>query len=254
MIWPISLKRFIDDGFGIRKGSGKDFDYWVSEFHMLWETIKKWWCSIHNQKKIIFSELKWQVRWNIVRKTKKSYNYKMFLWKDSLDVWGSSRCIELTHMFHQLWAPSILLNSTLVSMLPRLGHPGHLIPPAPLSFVSPCKQRPARAPLPLMIFPVSVHFTTQLEIPYHTQFIIVSITLLRLSLKLSQHTYENIYRHFTSRDYREHLHPSWLPEESGQCLSCCVFDHPLKLGTDYHLGKLYPYQLANLPQALLETE
>ena len=35
MIWPISLKRFIDDGFGIIKGSGKDFDYWVSEFHML---------------------------------------------------------------------------------------------------------------------------------------------------------------------------------------------------------------------------
>ena len=34
MIWPISLKRFIDDGFGIIKGSGKDFDYWVSEFHM----------------------------------------------------------------------------------------------------------------------------------------------------------------------------------------------------------------------------
>jgi hypothetical protein len=38
---------------------------------------------------------------------------------------------ELTHMFHHLWALSILLNSTLMSILPRLGHPGHLIPPTP---------------------------------------------------------------------------------------------------------------------------
>ena len=36
---PILFKIFIDDGFGVTKGSKKDFEYWVSEFNMLRETI-----------------------------------------------------------------------------------------------------------------------------------------------------------------------------------------------------------------------
>ena len=38
-VWPILFKRFIDDGFGVTKGSKKDFEYWVSEFNKLRETI-----------------------------------------------------------------------------------------------------------------------------------------------------------------------------------------------------------------------
>ena len=38
-MWPILFKRFIDDGFGVTKGSKKDFEYWVSEFNKLRETI-----------------------------------------------------------------------------------------------------------------------------------------------------------------------------------------------------------------------
>jgi len=33
------FKRFIDDGFGVTKGSKTDFEYWVSKFNMLRETI-----------------------------------------------------------------------------------------------------------------------------------------------------------------------------------------------------------------------
>ena len=37
--WPTLLKRFIDDGFGIMEGNKLDFEYWVSEFNSLRETI-----------------------------------------------------------------------------------------------------------------------------------------------------------------------------------------------------------------------
>ena len=33
------FKRFIDDGFGITNGSKSDFEYWVSEFNLLRESI-----------------------------------------------------------------------------------------------------------------------------------------------------------------------------------------------------------------------
>ena len=39
LIWPIFYKRFIDDGFGITKGNKSEFEYWVSEFNSLRETI-----------------------------------------------------------------------------------------------------------------------------------------------------------------------------------------------------------------------
>ena len=38
--WPTLFKRFIDDGFGIMEGDKSDFEYWVSEFNLLRETIK----------------------------------------------------------------------------------------------------------------------------------------------------------------------------------------------------------------------
>ena len=39
LIWPILFQIFIDDGFGITKESKKDFEYWVSEFNLLRDTI-----------------------------------------------------------------------------------------------------------------------------------------------------------------------------------------------------------------------
>ena len=39
LIWPILFRRFIDDGFGIYKESRTAFEYWVSEFNLLEETI-----------------------------------------------------------------------------------------------------------------------------------------------------------------------------------------------------------------------
>ena len=39
LIRPILFKRFIDDSFGVTKGSKSDFEYWVSEFYSLIETI-----------------------------------------------------------------------------------------------------------------------------------------------------------------------------------------------------------------------
>ena len=39
LIWPIFFKRFIDDGFGITKANKSEFEYWVSEFNSLRETI-----------------------------------------------------------------------------------------------------------------------------------------------------------------------------------------------------------------------
>ena len=39
LIWPVMFKRFIDDGFGITNGSKSDFEYWVSEFNLLRESI-----------------------------------------------------------------------------------------------------------------------------------------------------------------------------------------------------------------------
>ena len=39
LIWPILFKRFIDDGFGITKGSKSDYEYWISEFNLRRDTI-----------------------------------------------------------------------------------------------------------------------------------------------------------------------------------------------------------------------
>jgi len=39
LIWPITFKRFIDDGFGITKANKIEFEYWVSEFNLLRDTI-----------------------------------------------------------------------------------------------------------------------------------------------------------------------------------------------------------------------
>ena len=39
LIWPITFKRFIDDGFGITKANKFEFEYWVSEFNLLRDTI-----------------------------------------------------------------------------------------------------------------------------------------------------------------------------------------------------------------------
>ena len=35
LIWPTFYVRFIDDGFGITKGSRKDVEYWIAEFNKL---------------------------------------------------------------------------------------------------------------------------------------------------------------------------------------------------------------------------
>ena len=40
MAWPILFKRFIDDGFGITKGSKSDVEYWILNFKLLVESIK----------------------------------------------------------------------------------------------------------------------------------------------------------------------------------------------------------------------
>ena len=40
MIWPIFFKRYIDDGFGITKGSKADVEYWIQEFNNLVKSIK----------------------------------------------------------------------------------------------------------------------------------------------------------------------------------------------------------------------
>ena len=37
--WPVLFKRFIDDGFGIMDGNKLDFEYWVSEFNLLRDSI-----------------------------------------------------------------------------------------------------------------------------------------------------------------------------------------------------------------------
>ena len=37
--WPILFKRFIDDGFGVMEGTKLDFEHWVLEFNLLWQTI-----------------------------------------------------------------------------------------------------------------------------------------------------------------------------------------------------------------------
>ena len=39
IVWPILFRRFIDDGFGVTKGNKKEFEYWVSQFNLLRETI-----------------------------------------------------------------------------------------------------------------------------------------------------------------------------------------------------------------------
>ena len=39
LIWPILFKRFIDDGFGITKANKTEFEYWVSKFNLLRDTI-----------------------------------------------------------------------------------------------------------------------------------------------------------------------------------------------------------------------
>ena len=40
MVWPIFFRRYIDDGFGITKGSNADVEYWISAFNSLVESIK----------------------------------------------------------------------------------------------------------------------------------------------------------------------------------------------------------------------
>ena len=37
--WPVLFQRFIDDGFGITKANKIEFEYWVSEFNLLRDTI-----------------------------------------------------------------------------------------------------------------------------------------------------------------------------------------------------------------------
>ena len=37
--WPVLFKRFIDDGFGVMDGNKLDFEYWVSEFNLLRDSI-----------------------------------------------------------------------------------------------------------------------------------------------------------------------------------------------------------------------
>ena len=39
LIWPTFYVRFIDDGFGITKGSRKDVEYWIAEFNKLVKSI-----------------------------------------------------------------------------------------------------------------------------------------------------------------------------------------------------------------------
>ena len=40
MVWPIVFKRFIDDGFGITRGSKTDVEYWIMEFNKLEKSIE----------------------------------------------------------------------------------------------------------------------------------------------------------------------------------------------------------------------
>ena len=40
MVWPIFFKRYIDDGFGITKGSKSNVEYWILEFNKLVQSIK----------------------------------------------------------------------------------------------------------------------------------------------------------------------------------------------------------------------
>ena len=37
--WPILFKRFINVGFGILEGNKLNFEYWVTKFNLLQETI-----------------------------------------------------------------------------------------------------------------------------------------------------------------------------------------------------------------------
>ena len=39
LIWPVFYVRFIDDGFGITKGSRQDVEYWIAEFNKLVQSI-----------------------------------------------------------------------------------------------------------------------------------------------------------------------------------------------------------------------
>ena len=40
MVWPLLFRRYIDDGFGITKGSKANVEYWISEFNKLVESIE----------------------------------------------------------------------------------------------------------------------------------------------------------------------------------------------------------------------
>jgi len=40
MLWPIFFRRYIDDGFGITKGSKSDVEYWITAFNNLVQSIK----------------------------------------------------------------------------------------------------------------------------------------------------------------------------------------------------------------------
>ena len=39
MVWPILLRQYTDDGFGIPKGSKTNLEYWISEFNKSVESI-----------------------------------------------------------------------------------------------------------------------------------------------------------------------------------------------------------------------
>ena len=40
LIWPVLLKRFIDDGFGITKGVRENEIYWIEKFNELRKTVQ----------------------------------------------------------------------------------------------------------------------------------------------------------------------------------------------------------------------
>ena len=58
MVWPIFFKRYIDDGFGITKGSKSNVEYWILEFNKLVTSIKidkfKYGSKVEHMDLIIF--------------------------------------------------------------------------------------------------------------------------------------------------------------------------------------------------------
>ncbi len=90
--------------------------------------------------------------------------------------------LELNHMLHRLWAPSIPLSFSLAAVLPgvlnaltsalkggnpltlsthrlRRGLPGYLILFAPHAFAPQCQLQTRKSPSPLVFLHISTHFT-----------------------------------------------------------------------------------------------